>query len=139
MKTMHVLSILFLISLTSCSTTTNRQTRDSSKADPETVLVTYHVKAGGEKDFQEALAQAWDFYRKERLVFAHPHVIARDKEDGGKPRFIEVFTWVSHSAPEHVPNAVQDIWKQMQSLCEARDGRTGVEGGEVDLLTSAGK
>jgi len=104
------------------------------KSDPETVLVTYHVKSGKEADFQELLSRAWGIYRKEHLVFAQPHVIVQDKESGEQPRFIEIFTWVSHSAPEHAPDSVKTIWDQMQSLCEARDGHGGLVGGEVDLL-----
>jgi len=39
-----------------CSTT--HQT--FRKTDPETVLVTYHVKPGKEAEFQAALAQVWE-------------------------------------------------------------------------------
>ncbi|SPE60376.1 hypothetical protein SBV1_410070 [Verrucomicrobia bacterium] len=83
---------------------------------------------------QELLSRAWEIYRKEHLVFDQPHVIVQDKESGDKPRFIEIFTWVSHSAPEHAPGSVKTIWDQMQSQCEARDGHGGLVGGEVDLL-----
>jgi len=41
---------------------------------------------------------------------------------------------VSHNAPDHAPESVKAIWRQMQSLCEARDGHDGLEGGEVEIL-----
>lgn len=134
MKTPHFLCILSVVSLAACSTTTSKEKQASSKTDPETVLVTYHVKSGKEAEFRELLSRAWEIYRKEHLVFAQPHVIVQDKESGDKPRFIEIFTWVSHSAPEHAPGSVKTIWDQMQSQCEARDGHGGLVGGEVDLL-----
>jgi hypothetical protein len=134
MKIPQFLCALSVVSLTACSTTTSNEQQASPKTDPETVLVTYHVKSGKEAEFQELLLRVWGIYRKEHLVFAQPHVIAQDKESGGKPRFIEIFTWVSHSAPEHAPGSVKTIWDQMQSLCEARDGQGGLVGGEVDLL-----
>jgi len=134
MKIPHFLCALSLVLLTGCSTTRSNERQASSKTDPETVLVTYYVKSGKEAEFQELLSRAWEIYRKEHLVLAQPHVIVRDKESGDKPRFIEIFTWVSHSAPEHAPGSVKTIWDQMQSQCEARDGHGGLVGGEVDLL-----
>ena len=135
MRITHFLLAVSLVPLIACSTTPRGESQRSSGGDPETVLVTYHVKPGKEGEFQDALSRVWEIYRKEHLVFAQPHVIVRDKEDGGKTRFVETFTWVSHAGPEHVPDAVKTIWEQMQSLCEARNGHGGLEGGEVELLT----
>jgi len=134
MKIARLLFVLFLVSLSACSTTTGREKNDSARADPETVMVTYRIKSGKEAEFQAVLSQAWEIYRTERLVFAEPHVIVRDNEGDNKTRFIEIFTWVSHATPEHAPDAVKAFWNQEQSLCEARDGHGGLEGGEVDLL-----
>ena len=128
------LSALAVISLTACSTT-NRTHHGSAKTDPETVLVTYHVQSGKEAEFQTVLFRAWQIYRKEHLVYAEPHIIVRDTEDGNKARYVEVFTWVSHAALEHAPDSVQMIWKQEHSLCEARSGHSDIEGGEVEILT----
>jgi len=111
----------------------------SAKADPETVLVTYHVKPGKEADLQTVLSRAWQIYRRGDLVFAEPHVVLRDIEDGDKIRFTEVFTWVSHAIPDHAPDSVKTIWQQEQALCEARNGRTAIEGGEAELLVSGHK
>jgi len=128
------ISALAAVSLMACSTTPGSKNHDLSESSAETVLITYRVKPGKEQRFQEALSRAWDIYRKEHLVFAQPHFIIRDKASGDRTRFVEMFTWVSHHAPDHAPDSVKNIWDQMQSLCEARDGHGGVEGGEVELL-----
>jgi hypothetical protein len=114
-----------------CSTT---GTGDHGKADPETVMITYHVKSGKDSELQAALASAWQIYLTEHLVYAEPHVVVWAPEDGDKTRFVEIFTWVSHATPEHAPDAVKKIWEQEQSLCEARKGHTAIEGGEVELV-----
>ena len=89
---------------------------------------------GKEAEFEQVLARAWSIYTAEHLVFAKPHVIVRDGEGTSKPRFVEIFTWVSHSAPDHAPDSVKNLWNEMQSLCEARDSHGGLEGGEVEII-----
>ena len=133
MKITYLLFTLAAIALSACSTTSSER-QGSGKSDPETVLVTYHVKPGKEAEFQAVLSRAWQVYRAERLVFAKPHIIVRDTEGGDKTRFVEIFTWVSHAAPDHAPAAVKELWAQEQSLCEARSGHGGIEGGEVEIL-----
>ena len=115
--------------LIGCSTIQPR----SAKADPETVLVTYHVKPGKEAEFQALVSRAWEVYRGEQLVLAEPHIVVQDTETEGKPRFVEIFTWVSRSIPEHAPESVKTIWKQEESLCEKRGEHYGIEPGEVKL------
>ena len=138
MKTTYSLFAFMLLGLTACSTMHPEQ-RNSDKADPETVLVIYHVKPGKEAELQTVLSRAWEIYRREHLVFAEPHILVRNIEDEGKTRFVEVFTWVSHSAPDRAPDSVKTMWEQEQSLCETRNGHTGIEGGEVDLLIPSHK
>jgi len=138
MKTTYLLLAGSLLAWTGCSTTDPAH-HSSAKPDPETVLVTYHVKAGKEPEFQAVLSRAWEIYRRDRLVFAQPHIIVQDTEDGRKPRFIEIFTWISRSTPEHAPESVKTIWKQEESLCEQRGGHYGVEPGEVELLVPSRK
>jgi len=135
MRITHFLLAVSFVPLIACTTTPRGEGHRLPGGDPETVLVTYHVQPGKEGEFQDALSRVWGIYRKEHLVFAQPHVIVRDKEDGGKIRFVETFTWVSHSGPEHVPDSVKTIWDQMQSFCEARNGHGNLEGGEVDLVS----
>jgi len=134
MKMTHFLFAVAAVSLAACSTT-NRATHGSARPDPETVLVTYRVKSGNEAEFQTVLSRAWQIYRRGHLVREEPHIIVRDAEDGGKIRYVEIFTWVSHTAPEHAPDSVKTIWQQEHSLCEARGGHSGIEGEEVEILT----
>lgn len=119
-----------LLVLSGCSTT-----RPSSGAKAETVLVTYHVQSGKEAEFQAVLSHAWEVYRSEYLVFADPHILVQDTEDGGKPRFVEIFTWISSATPEHAPQSVKTIWQKEESLCEGRNGHDGIEPDEVELIT----
>jgi hypothetical protein len=135
MKTPHLLAAISLLSLTACSTAPIKQLADAPAGDAETVMVTYHVQSGKEAGFQDLLSDAWGVYQSEHLVFDQPHVVLRDQEDGGKPRFVEILSWKSHYATDHAPDSVKTLWKQMQSLCEARGGHGAIEGGEVTLLT----
>jgi hypothetical protein len=98
----------------------------------ETMLITYRPKPGKEADLQAVLAQAWQTYQAEHLVFAKPHVIVCDTEVGGGTRFVEIFTWVK--GPDNPPTDVNAIWKREQSLCEARNGHKGIEGGPAQLI-----
>ncbi len=129
-----------LLGLTGCSST--RQAGEASaatakaaatKPGPETVLVTYHVQLGREKDLQTLLTRAWASYRSLNMVAARPHIIVREAEEGGQSRFVEIFTWVS--PPDNPPVSVRSLWQEELSLCEARNGRNGIEGGPVELLT----
>jgi hypothetical protein len=131
MKIANVSFVLSLILLTACSST--KAPMDPQKV-PETVMVTYHVKPGMNVVLQKVLSQAWAAYRKENLVFAQPHIIVQDPEDRDQTRVVEIFTWVSHSAPGHASDSVKQLWAQMQSLCLGHNGHNGLEGGEVSLV-----
>jgi hypothetical protein len=129
MKTLYPLVAICFLGVTGCST--NRPASEAT-ASSETMLLTYRPKPGKEAELQATLAQAWQVYRAEHMVFAEPHVIVRDTEDGGGTRFVEIFTWIK--APDSPPADVNAIWKQEQSLCEARNGHKGIEGGPVQLV-----
>jgi hypothetical protein len=129
MKALYSLFDVSLLTLTGCST---MHQSGGANADSETVMVTYHIQSGKEAEFQSLLAHAWEVYRSEHLVFAEPHIIVRDTEDGDKTRFVEIFTWVT--SPDHAPESVEAVWKQEQSLCEARSGHKGINGGEVKIV-----
>jgi hypothetical protein len=116
MKTPHAWLAILLMAVGGCAASRSGQT----PAGSETVLVTYHVKAGKEAELQSTLAQAWQVYQAEHMVCAKPHVVIKDTEDGNKTRFVEIFTWVK--APEHPPANVLTIWNREQSLCEKRTG-----------------
>jgi len=135
MKKLRYLLAFLLVSLTGCSTTRLKTSDSDSPQSPETVLITYHVKSGKEAEMEQVLNRAWKTYRQEHLVFAYPHLIVRDEEKDGKTRMVEVFTWVSHKAPDHAPPSVKAVWNDMMLLCESRDGHGPLEGGEVALVT----
>jgi hypothetical protein len=100
------------------------------------MLVSYHVKPGKEAAFQDALARTWVIYSRDKLVFATPHLVVREKDDAGRTRFVESFTWVNHAAPDHAPPDVKVIWKELESLCEPRDGKKGIDGNEVETIVA---
>jgi len=130
--------ILVLSVIAGCTTAkSGAGSHGASAPDPETVMVAYHVKGGSEAEFEKLLAQAWDTYTREKLVNREPHVVVRSEEAGGKPRFIEIFTWVSHKVPDHAPDSVKAIWDKMLALCEKRNGHPALEGGEVNLVAPA--
>jgi hypothetical protein len=118
-----------------CATEPRHDPRSTTgPADEETVLITYHVAPGKEQELREVLSGIWKVYRRERLVFAEPHVILEAQDDAGHKRIVEVFTWVSRSAPDNAPDSVKRLWNRMQACCEQRDGRPGIDGGEVSLI-----
>jgi len=121
-----------LLAITGCATT---HPVGGTKADSETVMVTYHVQPGKEAELQALLGHAWDIYRDEHMVDARPHVVIRDSENDNQTKFVEIFTWAK--SPDHPPKSVLAIWNQEQSLCEPRAGHRGIEGGEVEMI--AGK
>jgi hypothetical protein len=124
---------LWLTSLVGCAGLHSYPPTPTTKPVPETVLITYHVAAGKEEQLQQLLNSAWAVYRQHHLVFAEPHIVARDRE-GDAAKFIEIFTWVSHEAPDHAPEAVTQLWDQMHACCESRAGHPALEGGEIHLL-----
>jgi hypothetical protein len=135
MKNTRTLLLCSLLALTGCSVPDTKHTKTIKIKDrPETVLVTYHVKPGQEKQFEALLSRAWQTYRTEQLVQSQPHVLVRAVEENNTVGYVEVFTWVSHAAPEKAPDSIKKIWAEEQSMCEARGGRVGLGGGEVDLL-----
>lgn len=131
---------VLLISLMGCSSMKTSRPKAQDPVDsPETVMITYYVKAQMEMVMQDVLSRAWVIYRKEHLVFAEPHTVVAVQDGGGRIRMVEVFTWVSHATPEHAPESVKEMWAQMQGLCQPRDGHAGIEGGAVQLLAPSNR
>lgn len=129
--------------LTACVTTINgvpKKTPPPPPVDtPETVMLYYYVKPDMVAVMQDVLAKSWVLYRREGLVYSSPHVVTYSRDAEGRGQFIEIFTWVNHAAPEKVSPAIQQLWSQMKSLCENRDGHGGLAGGEVDLVVPKGR
>lgn len=140
MKIAFTLLSLSIVVLTGCASSHSAKTSAKSgpaapaKDNPETVLVTYHVRPGMEAVFEHLLDTAWAAYRKEHLVKSEPHVLVREGEGNGTSGYIEIFTWVNHAAPGKASSEVQQLWAQEHSLCEARNGAQPLGGGEVELL-----
>jgi hypothetical protein len=64
-------------------------------------------------------------------------MILRGTDDDGKPVFIEILTWIDHDVADHVPAEVQKVWSQMESLCEPRGGRPGIDIPEFQIVSQA--
>ena len=109
----------------------------AANEDSETIYSVAHVKKGQEAAYARAAAKAWDIYRRLDAVFAEPHVVARGTGDDGLPYFVEVFTWKSAEFPDHAPAEVKAVWKELETACEKRGGRPGIDFQEVDLVAGA--
>jgi hypothetical protein len=133
MKSIALTAAILSVLLSACSTTTNHTNKSGAKSEPETVLVTYHVKHGKEAEIRALQEQVWKLYLKHNLVFTKGHVVVTDKEEGGKPRIVEILTWVNSDAPDNVTPDIGEIWKQESSLCEPRAGQSGIDIDVVQL------
>ena len=107
-------------------------------AQPETVMVTLHVKAGAEADMQKALDAHWAAIRELNMVAADaPHVTLRGAESGDRTYFVEIFTWRDATLPDHAPAAVHAIWNRLNALVESRNGEPGLKFTEMRIVTGA--
>lgn len=90
--------------------------------DANTVFATYRVRPGREREFHALLERHWPTLRKLELVTDEPAVTYRGEEDGGRPYYVEIFTWRDADAPEkaHELPAVAEVWEAMGELVEAR-------------------
>lgn len=110
---------------------------EAMQSGPETVIVTYRPKAEQEAKLLEAISQQWAILRRLGAVEERPHLVFRSTENGGKPVLTEVLTWVEADDADHMPAEVQALWKQMQSVTEAREGRPGVDIHAVEPVNTA--
>ena len=104
-------------------------------AKPETVHVTYHVRAGKEAELARVLARHWPTCRRLGLVLEKPHLIVRGYGEGHRPYFVEILTWKDSDAPDNAPPEVRAIWKDLEALCEKREDRPGIEIDEVEIVS----
>jgi len=67
--------------------------------------------------------------RKLALVTDEPTQVWRGQDEKGRPFFVKIFEWVSEDAVAraHEHPEVLATWEKMEPLCEARDGRPGME------------
>ena len=82
-------------------------------ADTETVLVTYHPKAGKESEMLRILKDEWAVLTRLNLVVGVHQLYRAESEGGGKPFFVEIFTWKSSEIPDHAPPDVRKVWAEM--------------------------
>ena len=135
MKTSLLISILsWLFASLTVFGASRPNSQDPSLTEPATVMATFHVVAGKEGEFQQLLVREWEAYTKEKLVFDQPHVVVRGKEADGKNYFVDIFTWVSQSTPDHPPASVVAVWQSMGPLVESRNGHPSMEITEVQLV-----
>ena len=103
---------------------------------PETVIITYLVKAGKENEMATLIKRHWTTITKLGLMIGDFHHVFRGEDDSGKTFFVEIFTWKSHAAPDTAPVQVTEIWNAMQLLVEPRLGHDGIEYPEVHEVNS---
>jgi hypothetical protein len=105
----------------------------AGESDPETVLVTYHVREGKTDELAQLIDRTWATYQRLGMVFDRPHIVMRGKEKGGV-FMAEIVPWKSHSMPDNAPAEVFGLWDEMQKLCGKRDNRVAIEIREVEVL-----
>src|SRR5690242_13692133 len=84
---------------------------------PETVLATFRVKADQLDAFLRLMPKYRATLREKNLVTAGPYLLLKGEEDG-KPLVIEVFSWINHDVPEHVPPEIQVYWDRINRMVE---------------------
>jgi hypothetical protein len=101
---------------------------------PETVMVTYLVKPGSERELQRVIAKHWETARKLNMVLRTPHLVLQGAEND-LPYIVEVFTWRDASLPDNAPEAIQALWTKMGQLVQPRGERPGVNFVPVNVLS----
>jgi hypothetical protein len=108
--------------------------RAQQAREPETVIVTFHAKAGGEAELASVIAKHWASVVQRNMVLRSPHLTLRETEDGNKTYFIEVFTWRDAKIPDTAPEEIKKIWDRMNQLVESRGGKPGLVFDAVSLV-----
>jgi len=104
------------------------------RENPETVMATFHAKAGSEAELTRVIARHWTVARDLKLVRDTPHITLRGIEGGDKTYFVEIFTWREAGIPDAAPAEIQAVWKEMNQLVEPRGGRPGIDFVEVSVV-----
>ena len=126
-------SAITVIALVGLAVTIPRSAIAQSSAMPETVMVTYHAKAGSEAALANAIARQWAAANRLKLVLETPHTLVRGDEQG-RTYFIEIFTWRDANIPDAPPTAIQNIWAEMSQLVESRGARPGIDFAAVSVV-----
>jgi len=102
---------------------------------PETVVITFHAKAGAEAELARVIEKHWTVAREMKLVNDSPHLTLRRIEEGNKVCFTDIFTWRDAATPDSAPPAIQAIWAQMNQLVESRGGDPGLAIASVAIVS----
>lgn len=94
--------------------------------EPETVIATFHAKAGAEAALANVIADHFATARRLNLVLAEPHVTVRMNE-ADKTAFVDIFTWRDGSLADNAPPDILAIWAEMAKLTEPRGGKPGID------------
>lgn len=100
---------------------------DSDAAEPEVVICRFQVRAESEDAFRSILAGHWPALRDAGLVTEAPAQHYRGLDAGGRPVWIEIFTWKDGAAAgiAHTHPVISKIWAAMEPCVEERDGPHG--------------
>lgn len=100
---------------------------------PETVMVTYQVKAHQEEALRQVINKHWQTALRLGLVHATPHLVVQGGEQD-KAYIVEIFTWRDSNIPDDAPKEITDLWQQMHQLTEARDGKSALDFTGVEIV-----
>ena len=101
--------------------------------EPETVMITFHAKAGAEAELAQVIAHHWDTARRLKLVRETPHLTLRSAE-GAQTNFVEIMTWRDASVPDAAPPEIQTIWAEMNRLVEKRGATPGLRIEQMSIV-----
>jgi hypothetical protein len=107
--------------------------RASASEIPETVVVTYQVKADAETALSRVIAEHWRIARHMNLVRASPHIVLQGGDKANR-YIIEILTWRDGSIPDTAPDAITRLWQEMSKYVEPRGGRPGIDFSPVIVL-----
>jgi hypothetical protein len=126
-------SAITLIAMVGLAVSIPRSAIAQATVMPETVMVTYHAKAGSEAALANAIAKQWTAANRLKLVLENTHTLVRGDEQG-KTYFVEIFTWRDANIPDAPPAAIQNIWAEMSQLVESRGARPGIDFAAVSVV-----
>ena len=106
--------------------------RGTQPERPETVMITFHPKAGADADLARVIASHWATARRLHLVVDTPHLTLRSSD--GKA-FVEILTWKDDSVPDDAPAEIRAIWDEMNRLVEPSGGAPGLAIDRVSVVS----
>jgi predicted small metal-binding protein len=102
--------------------------------EPETVMITFHAKAGAEAELAQVIARHWQTARRLKMIRETPHLTLRSAE-GAQTDFVEIMTWRDASVPDAAPPEIQKIWAEMNRLVEKRGTAPGLNIEQMSVVT----